>query len=83
MSTIAQAAAIASLLPTAEAELLERVDATVGRTIAGRQSRSAEDGLADSAVAGQLVWLPTAEAHRLRRAVAVRGGRGRCPPVRG
>ena len=81
VSTIAQAAAIASLLPAAEAELLERVDATVAERsrVAGAL---AEIGLADSAVAGQLRLVADRRRHRRRRR-AVRCGRGRRPPVCG
>ena len=61
VSTIAQAAAIASLLPAAESELLERVDATVAE-----RSRVAnalgELGWQIPPSQANFVWLPTGAA---------------------
>jgi histidinol-phosphate aminotransferase len=61
VSTIAQAAAIASLRPAAEAELLDRVESTVAE-----RSRVA-DALAESGwqippSQANFVWLPTGAA---------------------
>jgi len=61
VSTIAQAAAIASLLPAAEAELLERVDATVAERsrVVGALT---EMGWQIPPSQANFVWLPTADA---------------------
>ncbi len=62
VSTIAQAAAVASLLPAAEAELLERVEATVAersRVAAALAPRWAGRFRQSQA---NFVWLPTGDA---------------------